>query len=94
MSKPISISKHAFYRLQMRGITEHEIEYVVHNGLVIEEYPEDKPYPSRLIYGCIQGKHLHVVAAYDTIRDKEIAITTYEPDPADWQDGFVKRKTL
>jgi len=47
---------------------------------VIEEYPDDTPYPSRLILGWNGTKPLHVVIA-DNNEDKEtIIITAYEPN--------------
>jgi len=35
-----------------RDISECEVEYVILNGEIIEEYLDDKPYPSYLVYGA------------------------------------------
>ena len=35
---------------------------------------------------------LHVVAAYNARDDEHIVITVYEPDAAQWDDGFRRRK--
>lgn len=60
-------------------------------GEIIEEYPEDYPYPSRLILGMtIKYRFLHVAVG---IGERKIwLITAYEPDPGQWEDGFKKRK--
>jgi hypothetical protein len=43
-----------------RGISEADVRDVVENGEVIEQYPDDLPYPSRLMLGIAQGRALHV----------------------------------
>ena len=55
--------------------------------LGIKEYPDDKPYPSRLILGWKEGKPLHVVAA------ETIIITVYQPDPTLWNADFRSKKS-
>jgi len=63
---------------------------VLETGEVIEEYPEDTPYPSRLIVGCYKGRLNHVAA--NNFDDKEIiVITVYEPDPSEWDPDCRKR---
>lgn len=37
---------HAIQRMFQRGISEVAVRAVVENGRVIEEYPDDSPYPS------------------------------------------------
>ena len=54
------------------------------HGEAIETYPEDTPYPSRLVLAWVGGRPIHVVAAYNPADDEEIIITTYRPDPARW----------
>ena len=48
--------------------------------MVIKEYPDDTPYPSRLILGYDNNRPIHVVSAYDQNDDMEYIITVYEPD--------------
>jgi len=61
---------------------------------VIEEYPDDAPYPIHLILGCYKGRLIHVVAANNYL-DEEIIIiiiiTVYEPDPTEWDMKCRKR---
>ena len=58
----------------------------------VAAYPDDTPYPSRLVLAWRGDKPLHVVAAYNAQDDEQIVITVYEPDPALWEDGFRRRK--
>ncbi len=37
------------------------------------------------------SRPIHVVAADNAQADETIVITLYEPDPAEWEDGFRKR---
>ena len=52
----------------------------------------DTPFPSELILGWSGGKPLHVVAAYNAADEEAIVITAYEPDPAQWDESFRRRK--
>lgn len=59
---------------------------------MIEDRPDDLPYPSRLLLGVVQGRALHVVAAEDVAAATTIAVTVYEPDPLQWRPGFERRR--
>ena len=73
-------------------INEMEVFEAIQSGEIIEEYPDDEPYPSILIYGStLQGRPIHVVCAYASEDDLGIVITVYEPDPALWID-FRRRR--
>jgi hypothetical protein len=76
-----------------RGITVEDIRSVVTNGEVIQDYPDDKPYPSRLVLGWRGTRPIHVVVAGDSEAGILIVVTAYEPDPVQWDAGF-KRKVL
>jgi hypothetical protein len=93
-SLPLVYRVHALQRMVERDIPEEAVAEVVSRGKVIESYPEDKPYPSRLLLGWVnkgQGaRPIHVVSA--TTEHEIIIITVYEPDPAQWAPGFEKRK--
>jgi len=73
-----------------RGIREEDVARVVREGREIESYPDNKPYPSRLVLGWADGKPIHVVAA--SAEDAIIVITVYEPDRGQWDTGFERRK--
>ena len=74
-----------------RKITADEVRYALETGVVIEEYPDDIPYPSRLILGCYKGRIIHVVAAYNILDGEIIVVTVYEPDPSEWDQECKKR---
>ena len=82
---------HAVQRMFERRITVEDVRYALETGEVIEEYPDDTPYPSRLILGCYRGRAIHVVAANNSIDREIIIITVYEPDPSEWDSDCRKR---
>lgn len=59
-------------------------------GEVIEEYDNDRPYPSRLVLTWSGKRPLHVVAA-DNV-EETIIVTVHEPDLNEWELGFKRRK--
>jgi hypothetical protein len=75
-----------------RSITVDEVRSVLASGELVEDYPDDTPYPSRLLLGRPASRALHVVAADVTGRDETIIITAYEPDPTLWELDFKRRK--
>ena len=83
---------HAVARMFERGITEGDVHRALSEGQEIATYPEDQPYPSRLLLGWQGDRPLHVVCAYNPQDDETIVITVYEPDPALWIDGFRRRR--
>ena len=84
---------HAVRRMFERGISDAQVRQVLEGGEEITAYPDDKPYPSRLLLGWQGGRPLHVVAAYNAQDDEEIVITVYEPEIALWEDGFKRRRS-
>ena len=72
-------------------ITENEIREAIAHGKIIEEYPEDRPVPSCLIYGKTKGNRpIHIVCAPIRAEETLVIITVYEPDPSRWVD-FERR---
>jgi hypothetical protein len=84
---------HAIQRMFERRFDEHDVRAVLSSGEVIEEYPADTPYPSRLWLGWRGVRPIHVVAADNSADDEIIIITVYEPDLAHWESGFRRRKS-
>jgi hypothetical protein len=76
----------------VRSITPAEVRTVIEQGQTIERYPNDMPYPSRLVLGSVGGRALHVVVADNEDDDETIVVTVYEPDPALWSRGFQRRR--
>ncbi|MHB9134477.1 MAG: DUF4258 domain-containing protein [Armatimonadota bacterium] len=92
MATTILYRTHAVLQMGARNISTRDVVFLLTDGQVIETYPTDRPFPSRLILGFHQGRALHVVAAYDETTDTEYIITAYEPDPNKWEQGFTQRK--
>lgn len=71
-----------------------DIFFSVNNGEIIEEYPNDKPYPSYLIYGRVEdGNPIHSVWAYSSESRIAILITVYRPDPNSWINWKERMKS-
>ena len=61
------------------------------NGEIIEEYKDDYPYPSCLVFGMtIDNKVIHVVCGVNEI--EVWIITAYYPDNIKWEDDLKTRK--
>jgi hypothetical protein len=75
-----------------RSISEADVNKVLAEGDEIVSYPNDAPYPSRLLLGWRGVQPLHVVAAYNALDDEQIVITVYEPDPTLWEEGFRRKR--
>ena len=90
--KSIRYRVHAIRQMFNRRISKSNILEVLSGGTIIEEYRDDKPYPSFLIGGRCDDRPLHIVAAYNNVDREIIVITAYEPDPEKWESGFERRK--
>ena len=84
----IVVSQHCLKRIVERGIMLSEVKQAILRGEIIEDYPNDYPYPSCLVLGC----GLHVVAG---IGDGYMwLITAYRPDPAKWESDMKTRREV
>jgi hypothetical protein len=92
-SETITFRLHAVQRMFERKISVEEVRYVLDTGEVIEDYPEDSPYSSRLILGQYRGRPIHIVAANNSLDSETIIVTVYEPDPCEWDEEFCKRRS-
>jgi hypothetical protein len=91
MSNQLIFRKHALQRMFQRSISTTDVAAVLEDGKCIIAYPDDTPYPSRLMLGWRGERPLHIVAA-DTPENETIVITVYEPDLTLWEPGFERRK--
>jgi hypothetical protein len=90
MANKLIFRKHALQRMFQRSIDVKDVRSVLLDGKTIITYPDDQPYPSRLMLGWHGARPLHVVAA-DTEDGETIIITVYEPDPVLWEPGFERK---
>ena len=85
---------HAVQRMFQRGISLRDVRAALETGETIETYPDDAPYPSRLVLGWVGGtRALHVVVADNAPANEVIIVTVYEPDLVTWQPGFRRRRS-
>ena len=71
-------STHAVERLQLRGIQRNDVLYAITVGKIIEQYPDDHPFPSCLVLGSdLRGQNIHIVCGTDGNVVK--IITAYYP---------------
>ncbi|HZT28425.1 MAG TPA: DUF4258 domain-containing protein [Bryobacteraceae bacterium] len=88
----VVFSGHAVQRMFERGIGRGAVLTVIAQGETIADYPEDSPYPSRLLLGFVEAKALHVVLAFDKAANVCIVITAYAPAVEQWNADFRTRK--
>lgn len=83
---------HARDMMQERDITNACIEHILVTGEVIEDYPNDFPYPSRLLMGWYNSRCIHVVVAEDGAGKRTIIVTAYEPNLIKWKQDMKTRR--
>lgn len=88
----LSFRVHPIQRMFERNITHDDVRYVIEYGQTIRNYPDDTPYPSRLLLGWRGTRLLHGVVADNETDGETIIITAYEPAPEQWDDSFRTRK--
>ena len=87
----IRITLHAAKRLEQRGILLRDVMNCILTGEILEQYPDDYPYPSCLILGLSFGKQmLHVVIGHH--ESELFLITAYFPSTDKWENDFKTRK--
>ena len=85
---------HVNMRLASRHITRDEILEAIDGYEIIESYPDDKYLPSYLLLGGAAGRTFHhVLFAVDVEGDNVRIVTTYRPDPNEWETDMRTRRT-
>ena len=92
LNKPdtMVLTQHSRKRFAERGISIDDIVFVFKTGEIIEQYPDDTPFPSCLILGYSGERALHIVASIDEALI--YIITAYAPDPEKWTADLKTRK--
>ena len=91
LEEMIVATNHAAKRFSEREINMEDIYNAINSGEIIEQYPDDFPYPSCLILGNdLQGEKIHVVLSDEAIASR--VITAYRPNPAKWSEDFKIRR--
>ena len=90
----VRITDHADEESHADRLSLDEVFASVLNGEVIEDYPDDRPYPSCLVFGRTPNSEpVHSVWAYNDETGWAVLITVYRPDPERWLDWRRRRPT-
>lgn len=89
----VRITDHAYEEANADLLKFDEIYFSALHGEVIEEYQDDSPYPSVLIFGqTFGGDSVHSVWAYNEKKSWAVLITVYRPDPNLWIGCKVRKR--
>ena len=83
------ITVHARERMAERDVSTEDLISLIINGEIIENYPDDFPYPSALILGYILGSAFHVVVAKG--KDLVKVVTVYRADEEIWHNHRMRK---
>ncbi|MCC8018024.1 MAG: DUF4258 domain-containing protein [Lachnospiraceae bacterium] len=87
----VLMTQHSSERCRQRNIRKRDIRHAVMTGEIIEQYPDDFPFPSCLILGYTdEEKPIHVVMSDEGSGSR--IITAYFPDVGHWDSEFKFRK--
>jgi len=82
----VILTDHLLTRMRQRNIRFEDIKFAIMEGEIIEQYPDDYPFPSCLI----NAENIHIVCAVG--EGYLYIITAYQPTAEHWEDGGKKRK--
>jgi hypothetical protein len=85
--------RHALERMVEREIARMHVLEVLDFGERIEDYSGDHPLPSALFLGTVEGRPIHVVAAFNARASMVHIITVYEPGSEKFEDDWRTRRT-
>ena len=88
----VIFSRHAISQMFDRGISVDDIEKTISHGEVIDAYPDDNPYPSRLMLYKLADRPIHAVVAENIHEQEVIVVTAYEPNLSLWDSDFRMRR--
>ena len=89
--KKIFFSNHAVKQMFQRNISMEDAKFALHNGVLVNEYPDDKPYPSKLLFAMKNENPLHIVCSEIFIENTIIIITAYEPSLDIWEKDYIPK---
>ena len=87
----VFITNHAAERCRQRKIVSKDIQNAIMTGEIIEDYPDDFPFPSCLVCGkSTKDEIIHVCISDEGTSSK--IITVYIPSLEKWEDDFKTRR--
>jgi uncharacterized protein DUF4258 len=90
--RQVLFSGHALRRMFERALRAEDVLAALGSGEQIADYPDDQPFPSRLLLDFLDGRPIHVVVAVDADRGVCYVVTAYEPDLDLWEPDFRRRR--
>lgn len=92
----VHVTDHADEEANNDSLTLTQVYDSLRSGQIIEDYPNDQPYPSCLVLGYCQSgtetEPVHSVWAYNQNSGFCVLITVYRPDPARWYGDYETRR--
>ena len=87
------MTSHANRQCIERVIDSSDILEVIRHGEIIEDYPNDHPYPSCLMFSFPKpGKPMHICCGIG--EGKIYIITAYYPTSEKWEEDMKTRKAV
>ena len=91
----VRVSAHGYEELAADQITVHDVVDGLVAAMVVEDYPDFAKGPSVLALEHDKtGKPIHVVWGVPKGHTSPaVLVTAYRPDPAKWDETWLKRRT-
>jgi hypothetical protein len=88
----IIFSQHAMQQMFKRDISVSQVKNAILYGTTIKSYPDDSPYPSKLLLVIENEVPLHIVIAVNSEKSQIIVITAYIPEKNIWDNDFKNKR--
>lgn len=89
----VRVTDHADEEAHADALALDDVFSSVLRGEIIEDYPDDRPFPSCLVFGLtFRGEPVHSVWAYNFENRWAVLITVYRPDPGRWDNWRTRRR--
>lgn len=79
-------------RILTRGVTRSDVKHAVLSGELIEDYPDNEPYPSALFFCMIENRPIHVATSLNEEILKAYITTVYEPSLDVFESDYKTRR--
>ena len=85
---------HVNMRSIARAIPRSQILDAAGNIDLVEQYPDDKYFPSYLMLAKAKAKRdaIHILFAVDVLGDNVRVVTAYRPDLDEWEPSLLARR--
>lgn len=93
METSFYFTEHALIEMDNDAMEIEDVMRIAENGMLVEDYPNDRPYPSTLELGKAAAPNnysIHVVSAISP-EGRIHVITAYIPNPSKWDITFTER---